>query len=69
MGYPADGSEAVYRNKYEDVYRLLQEKHAGHYRVYNLVSHGAAVALGTWRCAFLRVLRRHAKAVPFLYLP
>lgn len=37
MGYPADGSEAVYRNKYEDVYRMLQEKHAGRYKVYNLV--------------------------------
>eukprot|EP00730_Choanoeca_flexa_P000286 TRINITY_DN10130_c0_g1_i3.p1 TRINITY_DN10130_c0_g1~~TRINITY_DN10130_c0_g1_i3.p1 ORF type:complete len:649 (+),score=150.79 TRINITY_DN10130_c0_g1_i3:175-2121(+) len=41
MGYPSEGSEAVYRNKYEDVYRLLEEKHHGRYRVYNLCSERA----------------------------
>jgi len=27
MGYPSDGAEALYRNKYEDVRRFLDDFH------------------------------------------
>lgn len=37
MGFPAEGKEALFRNKYEDVHRFLQEKHYQQYKVYNLV--------------------------------
>ncbi|EDQ86484.1 uncharacterized protein MONBRDRAFT_10809 [Monosiga brevicollis MX1] len=41
MGYPAEGTEAVYRNRYEDTLRFLEERHPGAYRVYNLCSERA----------------------------
>ncbi|KPA73570.1 putative tyrosine phosphatase [Leptomonas pyrrhocoris] len=36
MGYPANGVEALYRNKYEDVLRYLDYKYKTEYMVYNL---------------------------------
>eukprot|EP00754_Rhynchopus_humris_P040608 Rhum_TRINITY_DN23688_c0_g1::Rhum_TRINITY_DN23688_c0_g1_i1::g.178548::m.178548/K01110/PTEN; phosphatidylinositol-3,4,5-trisphosphate 3-phosphatase and dual-specificity protein phosphatase PTEN len=36
MGYPATGIESFYRNPYKEVKALLEEKHAGHFKVYNL---------------------------------
>ncbi|EDR26205.1 phosphatidylinositol-3,4,5-trisphosphate 3-phosphatase PTEN, putative [Entamoeba dispar SAW760] len=36
MGYPAEGIESYYRNNMVDVAMLLNQKHLGHYRVYNL---------------------------------
>jgi phosphatidylinositol-3,4,5-trisphosphate 3-phosphatase/dual-specificity protein phosphatase PTEN len=36
MGYPAQGVESLYRNPFEDVRQFLEEKHHGHYIVYNL---------------------------------
>eukprot|EP00051_Salpingoeca_urceolata_P013845 m.175187 g.175187 ORF g.175187 m.175187 type:complete len:594 (-) comp17915_c0_seq3:323-2104(-) len=41
MGYPSMGTESMYRNKYEDVYKFLETKHRGRYRVYNLCSERA----------------------------
>ena len=34
-GYPSIGIEAAFRNPRSECYRFLNEKHAGHYRVYN----------------------------------
>jgi phosphatidylinositol-3,4,5-trisphosphate 3-phosphatase/dual-specificity protein phosphatase PTEN len=38
MGYPAQGIESCYRNKYSAVRRFLDERHEDHYMVYNLCS-------------------------------
>ena len=36
MGFPSEGAEGLIRNPMEDVIRLLEERHKGHYKVYNL---------------------------------
>lgn len=41
MGYPSDGAEALYRNKYDDVRRFLDDFHPRRYKVYNLCSERA----------------------------
>jgi len=38
MGFPADGTESIYRNDMADVQRFLNTRHPGHYKVYNLCS-------------------------------
>ena len=38
MGYPATGMEGIYRNKITDVKKFLDQRHRGHYRLYNLCS-------------------------------
>ena len=38
MGFPADGSEAIYRNDMKDVQLFLNTRHKDHYKVYNLCS-------------------------------
>lgn len=39
MGYPApDKLEGLFRNRLEDVFKLLEENHAQHYKIYNLCS-------------------------------
>lgn len=36
MGYPSSGAEALYRNPLSEVQRFFEERHSGHYKVYNL---------------------------------
>ena len=36
MAYPASGIEKLFRNKIDKVVDLLESRHAGHYKVYNL---------------------------------
>ncbi|GAQ91212.1 Calcium lipid-binding phosphatase [Klebsormidium nitens] len=38
MGFPAEGADSYIRNPMKQVQRLLESKHAGHYKVYNLCS-------------------------------
>lgn len=38
MGFPSTGAEARYRNPMPEVQKLLNSRHPGHYRVYNLCS-------------------------------
>lgn len=38
MGYPAEHIESIYRNKIEDVQKMLEKNHAGCYKIYNLCS-------------------------------
>lgn len=38
MGFPSEKLESIYRNSMTEVQRFLQERHANHYRVYNLYS-------------------------------
>ncbi|XP_021701164.1 uncharacterized protein LOC23687644 isoform X1 [Aedes aegypti] len=38
MGYPAEHMESIYRNKIEDVQKMLEKNHAGCYKIYNLCS-------------------------------
>ena len=36
MGYPSESVEAAFRNPYKEVFRFLETRHRGHYKVYNL---------------------------------
>ncbi|CEP09631.1 hypothetical protein [Parasitella parasitica] len=36
MSYPSEGLEGLYRNPFNQVKKFLENKHAGHYKVYNL---------------------------------
>ena len=36
MSYPASGIEKYFRNKIDDVVEFLEDRHSGHYEVYNL---------------------------------
>jgi phosphatidylinositol-3,4,5-trisphosphate 3-phosphatase/dual-specificity protein phosphatase PTEN len=38
MGFPSQGTEALYRNPMDEVERFFQRRHPQHYRVYNLCS-------------------------------
>lgn len=38
MGFPSDGTESLYRNDMADVQRFFNQRHEGHYKVYNLCS-------------------------------
>lgn len=38
MGFPSEKMERMYRNPYSEVFRFLETRHGGHYRVYNLCS-------------------------------
>lgn len=38
MGYPAEKVESIYRNKIEDVQKMLDTYHPGCYKIYNLCS-------------------------------
>ncbi len=33
MGYPSEGTESLFRNPYDEVFKFLEEKHKGHYKV------------------------------------
>ena len=36
MGYPADTTEALYRNSMSHIVHFLEKYHPGHYKVFNL---------------------------------
>ena len=38
MGYPSVGAESCYRNPMADVRAFLEDRHASHYRIWNLCS-------------------------------
>ncbi|SPQ99963.1 unnamed protein product (mitochondrion) [Plasmodiophora brassicae] len=38
MGFPSDDIDGIYRNPFSEVYRFLETRHAGAYKVYNLCS-------------------------------
>ena len=38
MGYPSKITESMYRNCFDDVGTFLDDRHDGHYKVYNLYS-------------------------------
>lgn len=41
MGFPSVGAEAAYRNPLPEVQRFFEERHKGHYKIYNLCSERA----------------------------
>lgn len=38
MAFPSEGIEKAFRNDIDDVARLLEERHSGHYMLYNLAA-------------------------------
>jgi protein-tyrosine phosphatase len=42
MGYPSTGIESMYRNRADQVSIVLEQHHAGHFKVYNLAEKGYA---------------------------
>jgi hypothetical protein len=38
MGFPSEGTEAVYRNPLPQVQKFFEQKHPSHFRIYNLCS-------------------------------
>ena len=38
MGFPSEGSEAMYRNPIQDVQRFFTERHPNHFKIYNVCS-------------------------------
>lgn len=67
MGFPVegDGLESKYRNPMEEVIRFMEEKHPGHYKIYNLVRPAKELSLRLClRCALSLTPRLRAFAVP-----
>jgi phosphatidylinositol-3,4,5-trisphosphate 3-phosphatase/dual-specificity protein phosphatase PTEN len=46
MGFPSSGLEACYRNPLNEVRKFLEQRHADHYRLWNLCSEKEYSALG-----------------------
>ena len=70
MGFPSSGAEGYYRNPVDEVERLFETRHKGHYRIYNLCSERDYDSDNRFKGCYLRMpFEDHNAPAPISIMP